>query len=36
MYQMAMIILDGKNPKIPEDGEEEVKDIKIINSFYIL
>ena len=34
MDQMAMIILDGKKPNIPVDGEEGVKDMKIIDAIF--
>jgi predicted dehydrogenase len=34
MDQMAMIILDGKKPIIPVDGEEGVKDMKIIDAIF--
>ncbi|MCL6261002.1 Gfo/Idh/MocA family oxidoreductase [Aquiflexum sp. TKW24L] len=34
MDQMAMIILDGIKPTIPVDGEEGVKDMKIIDGIY--
>jgi predicted dehydrogenase len=34
MDQMAMIIFDGKKPTIPVDGEEGVKDMKIIDAIF--
>jgi len=34
MDEMAAIILDGKKPVIPVDGEEGVKDLKIIDAIY--
>jgi predicted dehydrogenase len=34
MDQMAMIILDGNKPTIPIDGEEGLKDLKIIDAIY--
>jgi predicted dehydrogenase len=34
MDRMAMIILDGLVPEIPVDGEEGVKDMKIIEGIY--
>lgn len=34
MDQMAMIIFDGKKPIIPVDGEEGVKDMKIIDAIF--
>lgn len=34
MDEMAAIILDGKKPVIPVDGEEGVKDMKIIDAIY--
>lgn len=34
MDEMAAIILDGKNPIIPVDGEEGLKDLKIIDAIY--
>jgi predicted dehydrogenase len=34
MDEMAAIILDGKQPVVPVDGEEGVKDMKIIDAIY--
>jgi len=34
MDEMAAIILDGKQPVIPVDGEEGLKDLKIIEAIY--
>jgi predicted dehydrogenase len=34
MDEMAQIILNGKQPIIPVDGEEAVKDLKIIDAIY--
>ncbi|MFL5772173.1 MAG: Gfo/Idh/MocA family protein [Flavisolibacter sp.] len=34
MDEMAAIILDGKQPVVPVDGEEGVKDLKIIDAIY--
>ena len=34
MEEMAGIILEGKKPLIPADGEEAVKDLKIIDAIY--
>jgi predicted dehydrogenase len=34
MDEMAQIILEGKQPIIPVDGEEAVKDLKIIDAIY--
>lgn len=34
MDEMAAIILDGKKPLVPVDGEEGVKDLKIIDAIY--
>jgi len=34
MDEMAAIILDGKQPIIPVDGEEGLKDLKIIEAIY--
>jgi len=34
MDEMAGIILDGKQPVVPVDGEEAVKDLKIIDAIY--
>ena len=32
--RMAGIILQGKQPEVPVDGEEAVKDLKIIDAIY--
>ncbi|MGE5521432.1 MAG: Gfo/Idh/MocA family oxidoreductase, partial [Candidatus Dadabacteria bacterium] len=34
MDEMAAIILDGKKPTVAVDGEEGVKDLKIIDAIY--
>ncbi len=34
MDEMAAIILEGKQPMIPVDGEEGVRDLKIIDAIY--
>lgn len=34
MDEMAAIILDGKKPIVPVDGEEGLKDMKIIDAIY--
>ncbi|WP_194976725.1 Gfo/Idh/MocA family protein [Aquiflexum lacus] len=34
MDQMAAIIFDGKKPKVPVDGEEGLKDMKIIDAIF--
>ncbi len=34
MDEMASIILEGKKPVVPVDGEEGVKDLRIINAIY--
>jgi predicted dehydrogenase len=34
MDEMAQIILDGKQPVIPVDGEEGLRDLKIIDAIY--
>jgi predicted dehydrogenase len=34
MDEMAAIIFDGKKPVVPVDGEEGVKDMKIIDAIY--
>jgi predicted dehydrogenase len=34
MDEMAAIIFDGKQPVIPVDGEEAVRDLKIIDAIY--
>lgn len=34
MDEMAAIILDGKKPVLPVDGEEGLKDLKIIDAIY--
>lgn len=35
MDEMASIILDGKKPVIPVDGEEGLKDLKIMDAIYL-
>lgn len=35
MDEMAAIILEGKKPILPVDGEEGVKDLKIIDAIYM-
>ena len=35
MDEMAAIILDGKKPIVPVDGEEAVRDLKIIDAIYL-
>mgnify|MGYP003390029459 FL=1 len=35
MDEMAAIILNGKQPIVPVDGEEGVKDMKIIDAIYL-
>ncbi len=35
MDEMAAIILAGKQPPVPVDGEEGVKDLKIIDAIYL-
>lgn len=34
MDEMAAIIFDGKKPVVPVDGEEGVKDLKVIDAIY--
>jgi predicted dehydrogenase len=34
MNEMAGILLEGKTPVVPVDGEEAVKDSKIIDAVY--
>jgi predicted dehydrogenase len=34
MDEMAGIILEGKQPPVPVDGEEGVKDLKIIDAIF--
>jgi predicted dehydrogenase len=34
MDEMAGIILQGKQPVVPGDGEEGLKDMKIIDAIY--
>lgn len=34
MDEMAAILLDGKQPAVPVDGEEGVKDMKIVDALY--
>jgi predicted dehydrogenase len=31
---MAAILLDGKQPVVPVDGEEGVRDLKVIDAIY--
>ena len=35
MDEMAEIILNGKKPLVPVDGEEGLKDLKIIDAIYL-
>ena len=35
MEEMSGIILDGKQPIVPVDGEEALKDLKIIDAIYL-
>ena len=35
MDEMAGIILQGKQPVVPVDGEEALKDLKIIDAIYL-
>ena len=35
MEQMAGIILEGKEPIVPVNGEEALKDLKIIEAIYL-
>jgi predicted dehydrogenase len=35
MEEMAGIILEGKQPVVPVDGEEALKDLKIIDAIYL-
>ena len=35
MDEMATIILEGKKPIVPVDGEEALKDLKIIDAIYL-
>ena len=35
MDEMSTIIFDGKEPVVPVDGEEGVKDLKIIDAIYL-
>jgi predicted dehydrogenase len=35
MDEMAAIIFDGKTPVVPVDGEEALKDLKIIDAIYL-
>ena len=35
MEEMAGIILQGKQPIVPVDGEEALKDLKIIDAIYL-
>jgi predicted dehydrogenase len=34
MDEMAAIILEGKKPILPVDGEEALKDLKVIEGIY--
>jgi predicted dehydrogenase len=34
MDEMAAIIFEGKQPIVPVDGEEALKDLKIIDAIY--
>jgi predicted dehydrogenase len=34
MDEMAGIILEGKQPPVPVNGEEGVRDLKIIDAIY--
>jgi predicted dehydrogenase len=34
MDEMSGIILEGKEPLVPVDGEEGVKDLRIIDAIY--
>ena len=34
MDEMAAMILDGKEPVVPVDGEEGVKDLRIMDAIY--
>ena len=34
MDEMAAIIFDGKKPIVPVDGEEGLKDLKVIEAIY--
>jgi predicted dehydrogenase len=35
MDAMAGIILEGKQPVVPVDGEEALRDMKIIDAIYL-
>jgi predicted dehydrogenase len=35
MEEMSAILLQGKQPPIPVDGEEAVRDLKIIDAIYL-
>ena len=35
MDEMSGIILQGKQPVVPVDGEEALKDLKIIDAIYL-
>jgi predicted dehydrogenase len=35
MDEMAGILLQGKQPIVPVDGEEALKDLKIIDAIYL-
>jgi predicted dehydrogenase len=34
MDEMAKILLDGKQPIIPMDGEEGLRDLRIVDAIY--
>ena len=34
MDEMAAIILEGKKPVVPVDGEEGLRDLKIMDAIY--
>jgi len=35
MDEMAGILLEGHQPVVPVDGEEAIKDLKIIDAIYL-
>jgi len=35
MDEMAGIIFDGNQPVVPIDGDEAVKDLKVIDAIYL-
>jgi predicted dehydrogenase len=35
MEEMSDIILNGKQPIVPVDGEEAVRDLKIMDAIYL-